>query len=443
MLKGNLFWSFIVILLITMESYILYRFLNCISLKKRSDIFSRTSLIILIMSLLLIKQVHIFDNVIIIMNLIIAMVYYKINYEVKTYKCIIVILIYWLILSTTEAISMAVVTFGNGKGVNIIKYNNTYKLQAIILSKFILISIFIWFKNKRLYFDISKKQSIYIAIPLIVNMATLFLLFKVSFLIMNKSFINSYILLFSTIIVGVASIALMILIQNVIESSNAKMENLLIKEKINGQPSYHKHIQNSYNDLRELKHDMKNHIICIEQLHEDKELAKNYIKNIRDRLKSHTVYNTGNPIIDIILSEKNKECIKHNINFKARVSIEKEIPIENMDLCSILANALDNAFEACCKINDSSVNKFIDIKGKCINGFFLMIIENTKVNKINMYNNSIITDKKDRCNHGLGIDSIRKCVDKYHGDLSIDYTQNKFSLKISIPIKNQHKTNVL
>lgn len=436
MLSSNLFWNYIIILVVTIESYVLYKFLNCISLKKRSDIFSGISLIILIISLLLVKQVYSFDNIIIIINITLAIIYYKTNYEVKVYKCIMIIFIYWLVLSITETMSMAIVIIVYSQSLNIIRCNDTYKLQIIILSKVILISMFIWFKNKRILFDISKKQFIYISIPILTNMCILFLVFKMLFSFQNKSFIGNYIFLMSTITIGLSSIALIILIQNIIKTSNVNMENLLIKEKINGQTSHYKHVRNVYNDLRELKHDMKNHIICIERLHEDKELSKNYIENIKNRIENNTVYNTGNDVIDIILSEKNKQCIKYNIDFTAKVNIENKVQIENMDLCSIIANALDNAFEACCKINDSNVKKIINIKGNCINDFFLIIIENTKINTINIYNNSIITDKKDICNHGLGIDSIRKCVDKYNGDLIIDYTENKFSVKISIPVTN-------
>ncbi|WP_270660323.1 GHKL domain-containing protein, partial [Paraclostridium bifermentans] len=61
-------------------------------------------------------------------------------------------------------------------------------------------------------------------------------------------------------------------------------------------------------------------------------------------------------------------------------------------------------------------------------------IENTKQNKVNIREKHIKTDKKDTYLHGLGIKSVKSSVEKYSGEVVIDYSENRFIMKIIIPL---------
>ncbi|MCU9807310.1 ATP-binding protein [Paraclostridium sp. AKS46] len=105
-----------------------------------------------------------------------------------------------------------------------------------------------------------------------------------------------------------------------------------------------------------------------------------------------------------------------------------------LDVCSIFSNMIDNAIEACIKINDKDRNRFINIKGTIVNGFFVIKCENSKVNEVKFKDKNIKTDKRDSNLHGIGIKSIKTSVQKYDGELFIDYQDYIFTVKIYIPI---------
>lgn len=63
-----------------------------------------------------------------------------------------------------------------------------------------------------------------------------------------------------------------------------------------------------------------------------------------------------------------------------------------------------------------------------------MKVENSKINKINIKNNKFMTDKDNKFSHGLGISSIKNSVKKYNGETVINYTDDRFIIKILIPI---------
>ncbi len=70
--------------------------------------------------------------------------------------------------------------------------------------------------------------------------------------------------------------------------------------------------------------------------------------------------------------------------------------------------------------------------------FYLIKVENTKTNKIITKNGDILTDKKGSL-HGLGIKSVKNSVNKYGGNVVIEYDDKKFVVKIAIPLRNVKK----
>ena len=58
------------------------------------------------------------------------------------------------------------------------------------------------------------------------------------------------------------------------------------------------------------------------------------------------------------------------------------------------------------------------------------------MNDINIKNNNFITSKKEKTMHGIGLKNIKDTVYKYNGDISIDFDDDKFLIKIIFSIKN-------
>jgi sensor histidine kinase YesM len=136
------------------------------------------------------------------------------------------------------------------------------------------------------------------------------------------------------------------------------------------------------------------------------------------------------------MSEKKAICIEKHIKFESFLDFSKLHFIDMADICIIFSNALDNAIQACDKINDLSILKYISIKVTYVNNFCVINIENSKANNIVKKNNVIVTDKKDKFMHGIGIKNIKNTIKKYDGDVGINFTDNKFILTMMIPVKN-------
>ena len=106
--------------------------------------------------------------------------------------------------------------------------------------------------------------------------------------------------------------------------------------------------------------------------------------------------------------------------------------MEMTDVCSIFSNILDNAIEACNKTYMDK--KYIKIRGTLVKSYYVIRCENSKTNKLEIKNSKIITSKKDKFIHGIGLKSVKSSIKKYNGDLEIEDFKNKFLLQIYIPI---------
>lgn len=207
----------------------------------------------------------------------------------------------------------------------------------------------------------------------------------------------------------------------------------LMNSKLKLQEEYYSSLEESQMQVRKLYHDMKNHLENISNLNQNSEESRQYIDELKDQLNnSNDVKSTGNAIVDIILNEKKKVCIKEGINFETNVNSKDLSFMKNADISNIFSNVLNNAIEACQKIENRE--KYIKLEAYKIKRYYVIYCENSKINKIKRAGSRFITEKKDDFVHGIGIRSIETSAKAYDGDVVIDYDDDKFMIKILIPL---------
>ncbi|MCC0657414.1 GHKL domain-containing protein [Clostridioides sp. ES-S-0123-01] len=236
-------------------------------------------------------------------------------------------------------------------------------------------------------------------------------------------------------IIGASTIVLILLFRQIIKDNKLKSQNELIKNKLDMQYAHYLSIQESHMRVKKLYHDINNHICCIDNLKNDGKEINEYINNLKDEIREFkSIYNTGNMILDIIINEKSEISVKKGIKFICDINFSKVDFIKPIDVSSIFANILDNAIEACEKISDENIDRYIRIKGTITKSFFVLKCENSKANNIISNKNILLTDKMDKFVHGIGIQSIKSSLQEYNGELLFENQKDKFILNICIPL---------
>ncbi|WP_243279130.1 sensor histidine kinase [Romboutsia sp. 1001713B170131_170501_G6] len=237
-------------------------------------------------------------------------------------------------------------------------------------------------------------------------------------------------------ILSITNIILIFIFINSVKSEKEKAKKELANEKLDMQYKYFLIVKESQEKMKRIYHDMNNHMENIKSLKNSSEDVNKYINNIEDEVKeTKNIYNTGNVLLDIIFHEKSKICIENGIDFNVGIDFSKCEFIEMIDISSIFSNLIDNAIEACNKIDDNNIEKYIIIKSTFIKGYYVVRCENSKTNKVIIKNNKIFTSKKDKFFHGIGLESIKSSIKKYNGELKFKDNEYKFIATIYIPVE--------
>ena len=190
--------------------------------------------------------------------------------------------------------------------------------------------------------------------------------------------------------------------------------------------------------VREIYHDMKNHLLVLQaQLKESgntdnqgkRQETEKMISKLQNEISAYGNYiQTGNAFLDVILKDKMAQAKEKQIDFLAKIDFSKGGFIEGLDISTIFGNAFDNAIEACIKLPEEE--RMITVKTGVRNHFFLILIENSAKDF------SETTTKEDDFLHGFGKKNIQKSVEKYQGSCQWNYENEIFSLSILFPLQN-------
>lgn len=131
-------------------------------------------------------------------------------------------------------------------------------------------------------------------------------------------------------------------------------------------------------------------------------------------------------------------ALKKDIEFKTKLTIPKEININNLDLCVVLGNCLENAIDACDRIIDSR-KKYIYFQSQILGSHIVFKITNSFNGEILKFDKGLLSTKEKR-GHGIGLVNVQNTVNKYKGSLDFKYSDNEFGVDIVMNIEGTSLT---
>ncbi len=171
--------------------------------------------------------------------------------------------------------------------------------------------------------------------------------------------------------------------------------------------------QARYERTKSFRHDIKNHLSVLDGLLRSGKLeeGREYLKKLETVSEALSFpYQTGNPVVDILLGEK--LGLAKEIATEVSLILPKPCGIDDFDLCVLFANALDNAIIAC---RSSDGPKIIRISGKRQGDFYMLAFENT-------------CSDEPLPPVGTGLSNIKAVAEKYHGAMLTEKNEGKFYL---------------
>ena len=202
-------------------------------------------------------------------------------------------------------------------------------------------------------------------------------------------------------------------------------ENLELKQQMN---IYEQQIRSDIDNSRKLRgvrHDMKHHIREINDLltKNKVEQAKDYLYQMNSEiLNAQNMYNTGHEAFDGILNYYAEKYANKSLRLEVSVAIPENLEINIFDVNIVLGNLLDNALE-------NAISKTqVDFSLKYNAGMLHISMSNLFEGNIKRVDGNIVSRKGE--NHGLGLDNVKRIVDKYDGTMVMECDGGRFDVDV-------------
>lgn len=228
------------------------------------------------------------------------------------------------------------------------------------------------------------------------------------------------------------NILVVLLYHNLVDYFSQKIEFDLLKQKVDIYSRQMDIIMQSEKTVRTLRHDMKHHMneIKIQAMNGNCSEIEKYITSMQDYLENpDNLVQSGNKEIDSLLNYFLLRAKRELTTVDASVQIPEEFS-HSFDVNIVISNLLENAIGAA---NQSS-EKYLSVMIKYQQGILSIVIVNSYLKGILDNKGIWSTTKADKENHGIGISSVRKTVEKHNGTLDLQYNQNRVISEVNMYI---------
>ncbi len=236
-----------------------------------------------------------------------------------------------------------------------------------------------------------------------------------------------------------------------IKRHEEKSRLIVYENQIEEMAQHVRDIENLYDGIRGMRHDMKNNIYAIkillkedpqEKNRETRREAQKYLMQMEESLDGMDYpVHSGNPVTDVVLGRIYRECRKEEITFTCDFCFpgKEEFPV--FDICILLNNALDNAVEACTGLTEKEAErKRISLRSyKKRNLFFIEVKNGFDGKLLKDDNGNFLTTKKNEGIHGIGIQNMKKCVEKYFGRIEFSVDREYFTTQIMLQERKEKR----
>lgn len=312
--------------------------------------------------------------------------------------------------------------------------NIYFYLQGIIISKLMLFFIFriigLFEYNNKIELNIKSLLSV-ITIPL-SSIVSIYYFALIAY--KSDTILSSTVMLTVTVLIITSNIATFYLLerQTKLQSAEDTLRNLEKQYRL--QSDYYTELKHNMMISDKNAHDIKNFIAAVTAYIDSGkvDLAAEKLEEFVGKMPAIKKVDTGNDAINALIQSK-LSVIEQDIPAnRLSVVLPQELRVDEIDLCILIGNALDNAIEACRKMDDVAA-RMLTVKIFPVNGQLSMLFENSKVEDSQKVKSRLKTTKGEAHRHGFGIENMKNICTKYGGNIVFDQTERRFTVSVLLP----------
>lgn len=269
-----------------------------------------------------------------------------------------------------------------------------------------------------------------------VTLCIMFLLlsnYQIIFLLLGSRE-HTYMIPAFRIMVELLSLITLYLQNDIEQRQHAQMELNLVQRLWQSKQRQYEISKETIDLINRKCHDLKYQLAAFRTMQDDAETDRRLGEVERSVMIYDSAIQTGNRVLDVVLTEKSLYCEAEHITLTCMVDGAKLGFIDQADLYALFGNALDNAIESVMKQRDPA-KRVIQVSVYPDNGFLMIRIRNYCDEPITLVDGLPATSKKtDKGYHGYGLRGIRYTAEQYGGTMSVKIAPDSFTLQVVLPL---------
>lgn len=334
------------------------------------------------------------------------------------------------LVAIAAIIGVSFVGFLGGKSTaHLLETFSIYRVALTLLAQILLL----WFTSIALRWKIkanlTRSDCILLFFIPFFSIIAMYLLWTLAFRDAN----NVRIVVFITMLFACIELLVYAFFRQISKDNQVKQEYQLLKLQYDCVQNTSRETKHLYEEMQGMRHDLKNHLCCIEQLaamHKEDEI-QTYVQELlqEQKRKDALLIFTNNNILDAILNTKIAMAKENEIHCIVFITCS-ELPMSQNDLCVLLGNLMDNAIEAAVH----SKEKMMQVRIARQQEYVYIGIQNSVAESILSKNPALQTSKTDKKRHGFGVRNIKKIVERYSGEITFSEEKNSFICDVLLPL---------
>lgn len=217
---------------------------------------------------------------------------------------------------------------------------------------------------------------------------------------------------------GITFFVILEVFAKVLQLADRAREGAFLEAQLREQRTYLAEAAKRAEAYRAFQHDIRNHLLTIAGLFRTERYgqAQAYLERLNVMADGLTVQvSTGNAVLDVLLSEKLDHARRNGISVTHHIRLPQPLAVEDIDLCVVFSNAMDNAIAACVQVPREG--RHIRITAGVRHQFLLLEISNP-CHGVGPWR------------PGTGLQNIARIADKYGGTAETEKADHHFRLSV-------------
>lgn len=197
------------------------------------------------------------------------------------------------------------------------------------------------------------------------------------------------------------------------------------------QQQRYENLQAAMEETRQARHDMRHHLNQISALAETGDMGKlkAYLAQTVSRIPGLDIHFCENRAADSVLGYYCTLAKREGIPFHAQIDLPERLPVDEVDLCLVLSNLLENALEA--SLRTASTRRQMQVTAYSHADRLLLIeVKNTFDGEIKEREGVFRSSKRN--GNGIGIQSVRHIAEKSGGASTFAFQNGTFTAKVML-----------